>query len=232
MTTTEAAPPAEKKETPKKMEVEDADMTPSTPTKKRSSTVGKAEKKKRPMTQKRIEQLQAARAKHSANAAARRQQRGGGKESKYESRRQEQHSSRLVREDGEAADRYLDVLKSESPDMEVSKSERSESKHSGKKRKVDTTDLDSLMPSPDTLKVVAGLAVGAAAVYVAGKNMNTTALRAGFSSHGSAIPGDSSTGVPAIPVQSIIAPDIPRYPASAGGSGTMPQVPSLGFWSS
>ena len=65
-----------------------------------------------------------------------------------------------------------------------------------------------------------GLLAVAGASYVAGKNLMPVAMKSGFAGHGSAIPGDSDKGIPAI---SIITPQ---------SSNGRPYAPSLGLYSS
>ena len=78
------------------------------PREEKREAVKEQKKAKRPLTEKRIAQLAAARA---------------ARKKKADERRAQKESSRLVKDDGESANRYLEVLKSNSPDIEISKSE-------------------------------------------------------------------------------------------------------------
>ena len=93
---------------------------PSAPNSEREP-VKEQKKTKRPLTEKRILQLAAARAARKKKADERKQH------------AQRAESSRLVKDDGESANRYLEVLKSNSPDIDISKSEP-------KKKKRNTND--------------------------------------------------------------------------------------------
>lgn len=165
--------------------------------------VKEQKKPRKPLTESRLKQLQEARAKHSKKAAERRQQKHAESE------------ARLVKGDGESADRFMETLKSVNPDVNIAKSESK-----SKKRKT-TNFIDMEVETKDMFYAGVGVAAAAALAYVAGKNLNPAALRSGFTGHGSAIMGDSSTGQAAIPVQNIIPPT---------QLGSRPAAPSLGLY--
>lgn len=208
----------------------DQSSTTTTSTPSTTTTESKETKRaKRPMSEQRRAQLAAAREKHRQNAAERRRQKRENKYNQDVDMREEKEevpSSRLVRDNGESSERYLKSLKSFNEDIQVTKSEPR-----NKKRKVSSPGSGGVGDEIDMKTAFSaglGLAVLGAATYLAGKNLNAAALRAGFTSHGSAIPGDPSTGQAAIPT-SMISPDhtLPRpLPPMTVGHG----VPSLGLF--
>ena len=192
-------------------------------------------KEKKPLSEKRIAQLAAARAAHVKKAAERRRQKASSSssmdEDSYEDSGEEKkkHTSRLVKGNGEAAQRYLDTLKSVNPDVEIAKSEPKNKKRKAEKQG-DRNSGDEIDLKGAAL-AGAGLLGAAALAYVAGKNYTPAAIKSGFTAHGSAIPGDPSTGQPAIPVQDLLK-NIPRNndTVTFQGSHGQPSAPSLGFF--
>jgi hypothetical protein len=202
---------------------------PPPSTKERESV--KAPKIKRPMTEKRIAQLAAARAAHSRKAAEKRQQ--SGSKPRDSDDKHVSTSPRLVKKDGEAASRYVDFLKGQHPSTDVSLSQpkgRSGGGGGGSKKRKESPNSDLDLKSA----AMAGVALAAVAgiTYVAGKNLNPGAMRSGFYGHGSAIPADQTTGQAAIPVQDIIGSStLPRLPMITVSSANRPGAPSLGLFS-
>lgn len=187
----------------------------STDDEKKKREPVKAQKKiKRPMTEERAAQLAAARAKKSQLAAERkRQQHKGNEEDMDESSSVESNSSRLVKGNGEGAQRYLEKLK-ENSSIEVTGTTPSKKRKHVPSHETNDVSLKSAAIAGLGLLGLAGIG------YVAGKNLNPMAIKSGFTGHGSAIPGDPSKGIPAIPLD--LSAPIPTRPGAA---------PQLGYFS-
>jgi len=126
----------------------------------------------------------------------------------------ERESKHLVRDNGEAAERYLKSLGEFTDDITVHKSESRKRKGApsvARESKEDQIDMRT------ALLAGLGLAGLGLASYVGGKNSLPAASQSGFTGIGSAIPMNQSTGAPAIPLGSIPL-------------GGRPSTPSLGLF--
>lgn len=195
---------------------------------KRRRVPVKEKKAKKPLTEARQKQLAEARASHSKKAAERRKAKQSDPTTSSSS------SSRLVKDDGEAAKRYLDTLKSVNPDVTIAESE-SKSSSSKKRKPKEQGGRDSKVSDEVDLGSAAmtglGLLAAAGVAYVAGKNLTSTATNSGFTGHGSAIMGNPSQGIPAIPIQNVLSPEMPRFNTPITITNGRPGVPSLGYFS-
>lgn len=175
---------------------------------------------KRPMTDKRREQLAKARAIRSAKALERKKAMKQSSEKKYpieydemeEDDKRSEH--RLVKGGNESAERFKATLEQMNPELKMQQGSKN------KKRKLTSVESEESNIDMKTATVAGlGLLAVAGASYVAGKNLMPVAMKSGFTGHGSAIPGDSEKGIPAIPI------------ISQQSNGRPYAVPSLGLYS-
>lgn len=208
--------------------------------KKSTRSSVKEKKPRKPLSEARVQQLRqlaaSARAKKAekrANRLKEQKAKRGAEEGEEEEK--EEKGPRLVRGGGEAAGRYLSTLKQFNPDAEVVKSEPK-----NKKRKSETQSSrsdakyheDNDIDMAGAAKVGLGLVAAAGLAYVAGKNLNPTALKSGFVGHGSAIMGTDNQA--AIPIQNILNPNPTRLPpmtVTVDSTGRM-VAPSVGYYAS